>query len=353
MTTEKGNGPRRSDTYLAAEITAPGRVELKSLPRPSLGADEVLIEVKASAICGSDLHLYHGKHPDAPLPSAVGHEMAGEVVERGAAVTKVQLGDRVVVEPIIPCGTCHYCRLGQYNRCLNVKYGYRTGRSGLAEYYVASEQWVHHLPAELSYAEGALIEPLAVAVHAVRRADVRLGDQVAIFGAGPIGLLTLAVSKAAGAAQVCMVDIRQDRLAVAAALGATEVVDARLEDPVEYIRQASGGIGASHSFEAVGAQGTLVSALKVLRKGGTATLIGIFENPQVGLEAPIFVQREIGLLGSSGYCWDFPTAIGLVRRRAVNLAPLITHRLPLADVDRAFAAAVDREKLAVKVILEP
>lgn len=340
-------------TFLAAEITAAERVELKEKAIPSLGSGEVLVRVRASAICGSDLHLYRGKHPDAPLPSAVGHEVAGDVVGLGPDVSQVKLGDRVVVEPVIPCGTCHYCRLGQYNRCLNVTYGYRSGRSGLAEYYVASERWLHHLPTELSYAEGALIEPLAVAVHAVRRAGVRLGDQVAIFGAGPIGLLALAVCKAVGAAQVYMVDIRQDRLAVAAALGASEVVDSRLEEPVEYIRQATGGLGVTHSFEAVGAQGTLVSALKALRKGGMATLIGIFENPQVSLEAPIFVQREIGLLGTSGYCWDFPTAIGLVRQRAVNLAPLITHRLPLSEIDRAFAAAVDREKLAVKVILEP
>ncbi|HEY3316448.1 MAG TPA: alcohol dehydrogenase catalytic domain-containing protein [Bacillota bacterium] len=344
---------RSTNTYRAAEITAPGRVDLKALPRPSLGADEVLIEVKASAICGSDLHLYRGKHPDAKLPSAVGHELAGDVVERGSAVTRFKLGDRVLVEPIIPCGTCHYCRLGEYNRCQNIKYGYRMGRSGLAEYYVAAEQWVHHLPTELSYAEGALVEPLAVATHATRRAGVGLGDSVAIFGAGPIGLLTLAVCKAAGAERIFMVDIRQDRLAMAASLEATEVIDARLEEPVEYIRQATGGLGVSRTFEAVGAQGTLVSSLMALRKGGIATLIGIFENPQVTLEAPIFVSREIGLLGSTGYCWDFPTAIGLARKRTVDLARLITHRFPLSEIDRAFAAAVDRDLLAVKVIVEP
>lgn len=347
------NNQHASGEFLAAEIAAPGRVELRPVPRPILGPDEVLIQVKAAAICGSDLHLYRGKHPDVKLPSAVGHELAGDVVERGGSVSKFKLGDRVLVEPIIPCGTCHYCRQGQYNLCQNVKYGYRMGRSGLAEYYVASERWTHLLPAELTYAEGAIVEPLAVATHAVRRAGVGLGDSVAIFGAGPVGLLTLSAAKAAGAERIFVVDIRQDRLAVAASLGATEVIDARLEDAVEYIRQATDGLGVAKSFEAVGAQGTLISALMSLRKGGLSTLIGIFENPQVTLEAPIFVSREIGLLGSTGYCWDFPTAIGLAQKRSVNLAPLISHRFPLSEIDRAFAAAADRDLLAVKVILEP
>ena len=158
---------------------------------PALGANDVLLRVKTCSICGGDIHLYKGKHPLATLPMAIGHEIAGEVIQAGQAVSKVSVGDRVAVEPVIICGHCHFCRRGEYHLCQNIKYQYSAGQGGFTPYFVVSENWVHRLPDFVSYEEGSLLEPLAVAVHAARKPKSSVGHTAAIFGAGGIGLFLL------------------------------------------------------------------------------------------------------------------------------------------------------------------
>ena len=172
--------------------------------------------------CGSDLHIFKGKHPVVTLPVPVGHEIAGEVAEIGRGVTKVQPGDRVTVEPVIVCGHCHYCQQGNYHLCVSISFQYRQGQGGLTTDFIAPERWVHLLPEDLPFNSGALIEPLAVAVHAVGLADLKIGDNVAIFGAGAIGLLILQVVRGAGAGKVFISDIRDFRLDLALEFGATQ-----------------------------------------------------------------------------------------------------------------------------------
>lgn len=341
------------DEYPMAFVTAPGRVEFKKRRLPSLGAHDVLIKVKACSICGGDLHLYKGKHPLASLPMAIGHEVSGEVMKVGQAVSKISLGDRVAVEPVIICGTCYFCLRGEYHLCQNIGYQYSSGQGGFTPYFVVSENWAHRLPNFISYEEGALLEPLAVAVHATRKAQVELGHSVAIYGAGGIGLFLLQVVKAAGCSEIFIVDLLEHRLKTAISLGASFAINAAEEDPVERIFRETQGLGVDRSFEAVGLEKTLKQSAESLKKGGISVLIGLFEDPlRVIFPVNLFVQREIQIRGSRGYCWDFQVALELVKSGKVQLKPLISHQLPLNNLPKAFELLLDPKAQARKVVIQ-
>ncbi|MBI5968269.1 MAG: alcohol dehydrogenase catalytic domain-containing protein [Deltaproteobacteria bacterium] len=341
------------EQYPMAVVTAPGRVEFKKRTLPPFGSHDVLLRVKACSICGGDLHIYKGKHPLAPLPMAIGHEISGEVIETGKAVSKVSLGDRVAVEPVITCGTCYFCIRGEYHLCENIGYQYSSGQGGFTPYFVVSENWVHLLPDFISFEEGALFEPLAVAVHACCKAQVELGHSTAIFGAGGIGLFLLQVVKAAGGSEVFIVDLLEHRLKTALSLGAHFSINVAEEDPVERIIKETHGLGVDRSFEAVGVEKTLRQSAESLKKGGICVLIGLFEEPhRVLFPVNLFVQREIQIRGCRGYCWDFQVALELVRDGKVQLKPLISHQLPLSDLRKAFEILLDAKAQANKVIIQ-
>ena len=340
------------DEYPMAVVTAPGKVEFIKRTLPPLGDNDVLLKVKACSICGGDIHLYRGKHPMASLPMAIGHELSGEVIGKGQSVARVSLGDRVTVEPVITCGACYFCLKGEYHLCQNIEYQYSSGQGGFTPYFVVSENWVHRLPDSISYAEGSLLEPLAVAVHAARKAQLDLGQSAAIFGAGGIGLFLLQALKAAGCAEVFVVDIRQHRLDTATSLRASLTINASEEDPVERIFKETRGMGVDRSFEAVGLEKTLTQSALSLKKGGVCVLIGLFEDPlRVIFPVNLFAQREIQVRGSRGYCWDFQVALELLKNRQVQLKPLISHQLPLSDLLRAFEILLDPKEKANKVVI--
>ena len=334
-----------------AMVHKAGTAELVERETPKPGNTEVLIAVKATSVCGGDLHIYKGKHPSAPLPMSLGHELSGEVIEAGKDVTTVRLGDRVTVEPVIVCGDCPPCRSGLYGYCDNLSYHYRKGQGAMADYFTVDARYVYKLPEHLSYEEGALIEPLAVAVHAVKRAKIGLGDKVVIIGAGPIGILITAVCKAAGAREIIIADISEVRLHTAKIMGATRTVNSRTESLPDAVRDATGGRGIGKSFECAGREETFVQAISCLCKGGAATMVGIFEQPTIQIPASIFVAQEITVQGSQGYCWDFDTALALTS--TIDLSKLVSHVFPLADVDKAMKAAFDPNEKAVKIILKP
>ncbi len=335
-----------------AVVTAPGKVEFQQRSLPELGDRDVLVAIKAAAICGSDLHIFKGLHPSAALPVTVGHEAAGEIIEIGQAVTKHAVGDRVTIEPIVTCGQCEFCERGLYHLCTNVSFKYRQGQGAFAPYFVASEDRVHELPDSVSYEEGALIEPLSVALHAVKKSGIRMGQTCAVFGAGAIGLLVAMLARRMTGDDVFVADINPFRLERAAEIGA-RVINSLKASPVDVISAETRQLGVDHSFEAVGLETTLVQALKCLKKGGVATLLGIFEKPDVALPVNIFVQREISLAGSQGYCWDFQDSISLVSHRSLDLQPLITHRLDLADLQRGFELSLNPNANSLKVVLIP
>jgi 2-desacetyl-2-hydroxyethyl bacteriochlorophyllide A dehydrogenase len=341
------------EQYPMAVVTAPGKVEFVKRTLPPVGDHDVLLRVKACAICGGDLHIYKGKHPLASLPMAIGHELSGEVIQTGNSVTRTSPGDRVAVEPVIPCGKCHFCLRGEYHLCQDIRYQYAAGQGGFTPFFAASENWVHRLPDFLSFEEGALLEPLAVAVHAARRGQIEMGHTVAIFGAGGIGILLLQVARASGAAKVFVTDLSEHRRKTAEFFGAALALDPEKEDPVERIFRETEGLGVDRSFEAVGLVKTLHQAAASLKKGGIAVLIGLFEDPH-GVTFPVnlFAQREIQIRGSRGYCWDFQVAMEFVRNNKIKLKPLISHQLPLEDLPRAFQILLEPKSQADKVVIQ-
>jgi 2-desacetyl-2-hydroxyethyl bacteriochlorophyllide A dehydrogenase len=341
------------EQYPMAMVTAPGKLEFIKKTLPPLGAKDVLLKVKACSICGGDIHLYKGKHPLASLPMAIGHEISGEVAEIGQAVSQVAVGDRVAVEPVITCDSCYFCVRGEYHLCQNIRYQYSAGQGGFAPYFVAPERWVHRLPAFLSYEEGALLEPLAVAVHGARIAQPGLGYSAAIFGAGGIGLFLLQAVKAAGCGAVFIVDLLEHRLKTALSLGATRAIDASREDPVERIFEETSNLGVDRSFEAVGLEKTLQQSLYSLKKSGVCVLIGLFEDPlKVHFPVNLFAQREIQIRGCRGYCRDFQSALELIKNRQVRLKPLISHQMPLNDLPRALEILLDPQGEANKIVIQ-
>ena len=331
-----------------AWMMAPGKLELIESPVPDLAADEVLIKIKASAICGSDLHLFNGKHPSVKLPTAVGHECAGVVVELGAATRGFKLGDKVTIEPNINCGHCDACRHGDYGYCENISFTYRIGKGAMADYIAVRQDKVFKLPESMTFAEGALIEPLAVATHAVRRADIQMGEEVLVIGAGAIGIFVAALCKLRGAGNVVVSDRSEERLETALRLGATDKLLSReLEEHLNRVDSKR----FDKVFECVGVEQTLSQAMRAAKRNGLVTVLGIFEQGQATIPATLFASHEIRMQGSQGYCWDFPIAINMAEK--LDLGAMITHKIPLTEVQKAFDLTMDRDTYKMKVILEP
>jgi 2-desacetyl-2-hydroxyethyl bacteriochlorophyllide A dehydrogenase len=339
-------------SYTMAVVTTPGKIEFQERSLPERGPHDVTLQIRAAAICGSDLHVFKGRHPSARLPSAIGHEISGQVVGVGKEVTRVKEGDRVTVEPVIACGTCEFCRRGQYHLCTRISFHYREGQGGFAQYFVANEAHVFRLPDGITYEEGALIEPLSVALHAVKNAGIRLGQSWAIFGIGAIGLLVLMLAKRASGGFVFVIDVNSYRLHKALEFGANRVINSHQEDALEVILDLTEQLGVDHSFEAVGIEATLVQSMKALKKGGAATLLGIYENPLAAIPANLIVQREITLRGSQGYNWDFQDSLTLLKEGVLALDPLITHRLPLEKLHEGFELLLNPESEAIKVVMQ-
>lgn len=333
-------------------------IELRDVPTPTLRDDEVLVEVKAAGICGSDVHMNawvgHGYHW-ITLPLVMGHEFAGSVVEIGAAVRDLRVGDRVAVTPHVYCGACVFCRSGRFNLCLRraLSIGF-TRDGGFAEYAAVPAASVFALPATLSYELGALLEPLCVALHGHELARPEPGGTVAILGPGPIGLLAVQVARATGAGTIVVTGLARDRarLAMARALGADVTVDVEADDPLEVVRNATSSIGVDVVYELSGNPVAFRQGLSMLRRGGRMVLIGL--TTDAGAISPIadMVRSEKTILGSFNY---LPTtwmhAITLLDAKRVNPERLITHRLPLEAAHDGFALAERGE--ALKILLRP
>jgi 2-desacetyl-2-hydroxyethyl bacteriochlorophyllide A dehydrogenase len=339
-------------TYPMAFIPEPGKIEFREMPLRDPQPDEVLIKIHTAAICGSDLHLFKGKHPSVTLPSAVGHELAGEVAAIGREVTGFSIGDRVTVEPVIACGTCHYCQKGDYHLCQIISFQYRKGQGSFAEYFYAPQHRTYKLPDSLSYDEGALIEPLSVALHAVKKSGISIGQSSAVIGAGAIGLLVSMLLKNLTGIKPLVADVNDFRVQKAMDFGAQGIFTGRGEDLLQIVKGKTNNLGVEHAFEAVGMEATLVQALQVIRKGGKVTLLGIFEEQYPKIPINLFVQREISLAGSQGYSWDFQDSLNLVDQGQINLSELITTRLPLNQLQQGFDTLCQPGNKQVKVLLE-
>lgn len=334
-------------------VAAPGKIDFIEREINKPGPGQVLIKIVSSSICGSDLHIFRGKHPSAALPVTIGHEFSGDVIEVGSGVTSVTAGDRVTVEPVVVCGKCDECRRGNYGYCENITFTYREGNGAMADYFMALEPYVYKLPEYLSYDAGALIEPFSVATHAVRRADIKLGEKVLIIGGGAIGILIAALCRKDGASEVAVVDFARKRLDKALEMGATTVINPK-EDGVtaeDAVKQLTNGAGFDKTFECVGLEATFQQAMMSLKKNGLATIIGIFEQKDIMIPATRFITHEIRVQGSQGYCWDFPIALEMSKE--IPIEKLITHTFGLDDLKKAMETSLDRDSGAIKVIIKP
>lgn len=336
------------DTFEVAQVDAPE-------PRPG----EVLVQMTVSGVCGSDTHAAHGRHPFVPLPYAPGHEVVGVVRGLGEGAADIagadgstgwQPGDRVTVEPTLPCWECKMCRTGRSNLCENLQFfgcGYEQG--GMADFFTVRADRLHRIPEELNDLQAALIEPLSTPVHAVRLSGDVAGKAVVIFGAGTIGLLVLAAARHAGATKIVMTDMLESKRERALRLGASATVDAGAPDAVEQIRELLGE-SADVVFDCVAVQATVDQACELARKAGTVMIVGVPAAP-VTVPLPQIQDLQMRIQGSATYLpEDYATSIEIIRAGEVRVEDFITGRFPLDRVADAFAAASSGEE--VKVVVE-
>jgi len=332
----------------AAVLHAPKQIRVEEVPDPVPGPGEVLIRVRTCGICGSDVHLYDGGR-EVPYPRILGHEFAGDVVAVGEGVTGIAPGERVTAEPNFSCGRCYYCRAGRPNLCLN-RVGLAVDRDGsFAELVSVPATFVWKLPEEVTYRQGAMVEPLMVAWHAVRRGGVSIGDRVAVLGCGTIGLLATMVASSAGA-QVCSVDVVPHKLALAEQVGAFVALDGSAVDAVEEVRRATDGLGADIVFEMAGVPATVAQALEMVRQAGCVVLVGLSFRPAQVVPASV-ARREVQIIGSFiYYAGEFATGIRLIESGRLDVESLIDFTTDLDGTAEAFRRVESGE--AVKAMVE-
>jgi L-iditol 2-dehydrogenase len=326
-----------------------GDLRLHDEPKPDPGPGEVLLRVTAVGVCGSDLHwLTEAGIGDAKLrqPLILGHEFAG-IIESGE-----QRGQRVVADPAISCGTCEFCLEGNPNLCTAIRFAGHDAEDGaFREFMPWPAQFLHPIPDSLTEADGVILEPLGVAIHAVDLGHVKPGMAVGIFGCGPIGLLTLQVARAAGATTIIATERLPHRLEAARAMGATNVFPADGGRESDEILRLTGGKGVDVAFEATEENDGVEAAIESARPGSRVVLIGIPSDDRTAFTASVARRKGLTIKLTRRMKHTYPRAIRLVEGSLVDVRSLVTHRFPLADFDRAFSVAQRREGL--KVIIEP
>ena len=338
--------------YLAATHTLVMKdVEKPTLTRPG----DVLVQVKTVGVCGSEVHAFEGTHPFRHAPAVLGHEMSGVVVEVGTQVTRFQPGDRVIIDPQWTCGECEYCRRGDINLCPSKKVlGTQAWPGAFGEFVTAPHESVFALPDNLSFEQGALIEPLTVGVHVARRAGIGPGSSVVILGTGSIGSMVSATARALGAGPVITADIRQHCLdAARERMGATH--DFLLPDPAfnASVRELTGGQGANVVVVAADDPSLVDLALDVVKRRGQIVLVALLTEAPLQFMGFKVIAREAHIIGSTmANAADVRDAIDMVANGKVDVTGILTHRLPIDQAQHAMHLAASKEDGAIKVVLE-
>ena len=329
----------------------------EEVPDPVPGPAEVLVAVKACGICGSDVHGMDGSTGRRRPPIIMGHEAAGVISSVGSGVTGWKAGDRVTFDSTIYCGHCEFCRRGLINLCDNRRVlgvsceDYRQN-GAFAEFVAVPQHILYRLPDGLAFEHAALVEPFAIALHAIRRAPPALNDNVVVVGAGMIGLALVQALSQTGCGRLVVVDVAGDRLALATKCGATSIINSSTEDASAVILQLTHGLGADLAFEAVGVSATVDLALRCLRKGGAATLIGNV-TPKIEFPLQTAVTRELTIHGSCASQGEYPACLDMLARGALRAAPLINATAPLTEGAAWFDRLYRRESGLLKVVLVP
>lgn len=334
----------------AAVLKGPERIEVEEVPDPVVEPDGIVVKVKAAGVCGSDIHVYREAGREGTI---FGHEFSGDVVEVGANVSGIKIGDRVTASGFKPCGTCFGCKQGKLHHCSDMALmGYQFP-GAMAEYAsvpIAKLGFnAYILPEELSYEDAAMVEPLSISLFAVKRAKPREQDTAVVLGAGIIGLNAIQVLKSMGVSKVLVSARRDARVAAAKECGADLVVDAAIDDPLPAIMEATNGMGANLVVECAGSPVTFAQSLAMVRGGGKILMVGVYEQ-NLDFNTSPMISKNITLIGCLGA--NFPGAIELLKTGQAKANPLMSHVFPLEKTDEAFKTHI-KDPSAIKVMIRP
>lgn len=334
-----------------AIMLEPGKIEFKEVPVPNIESNQVKLKIESIGVCGSDIHVNHGNHPYTSYPVVQGHEVAAEVLDIGENVKNVNVGDRVTVQPQVICGECYQCQCGMYNVCEKLKVmGFQT--TGMAsEFFVINSDKLITLPKSINMDHGALIEPLAVAVHAVKRIESVEDKKILVLGGGPIGNLVAQTSKALGAKSVLVSEVSPYRIEIAERCG-VETVNTQKEDLFDSIINNFGEEKADIIFDCVGINTTMNQAIEYARKGSSIVLVGVFsEVGQVNLG--LVQDYELTIKGSAMYREeDYLEAIDLIEKKLIDLDVLITNHVKFKDFKKAYELIDNYKDEVMKIMID-
>jgi L-iditol 2-dehydrogenase len=341
-----------SRTMKQAVMISPGIIEFRDVAVPSAGPQQIRVKIQRIGVCGSDIHVFHGKHPYTSYPVVQGHEVSATVESFGSDVAGFNLNDRVTIMPQVVCGACYPCRTGRYHICDRLKVmGFQTTGTA-SEYFVVDADKCLVFPSAMSFEEGAMIEPLAVAVHALSRLGSVAGKKIAIYGAGPIGNLIAQAARGLGAEKVLITDVSDYRLKLARDCGIDSAVNPTTGDIAAAIARCFGPDKADAALECVGIQATMDQAIANARKGSDIVVVGVFgERPLVDLG--LVQDRELRLIGTLMYTQkDYEEAIELIKTRRVSLDPLMSAHFPFAQYPEAYRFIEKNRDQSMKIFID-
>jgi len=322
----------------AAVMHDVNKMVFEEVPTPSPGSGEILLRVKSTRVCGTDVSMYHGKHPGAFLPRILGHECAGEVVEAGKGVSGFKPGDRIIIDPLLYCGQCYFCRMGKNNLCENGGLMGRDVNGSFAEYAIITPERAARMPDSMSYDVASFVEVAGSVYHSQSMARLlRPGASVVVLGLGSMGMLHIQFAKLAGASPVIGVSQSQWKLDLALQLGADVVVNAREEDPVEAIKRLTPHGGADVVIESAGVPTTIQQSYEMVRPAGEIIQYGIGSTSVDNINNFLMYYKEMIIYGVRALTYnDISVAAKVIGDQTIQVEPLITHRLPLEKTIEGF-----------------
>ncbi len=333
-------------------MTEPGKIEFNDIEMPKIAKGHVIVKMRRIGICGSDIHVYHGKHPFTSYPVTQGHEVSGEVYEIGEDVKGLKVGQKVIIETQVVCGECYPCKHGKYNLCERLKVmGFQT-TGAASEYYMVDSRRVTPIPDSMSFDEGAMMEPLAVAVHAVQRYGDIQGADVAVLGCGPIGILIAQVCKAQGARKVMVTDISDMRLKLALDCGIDVAVNTSKEDFEKSLVDNFGPDKVDVIYDCAGTNQTIGDAIKYSRKGSKIILVAVFDG-MATVDLAVLNDKELDLDSSMMYRHeDYLEAIRLTSEGKISLKPLMTKHFAFKEFINAYEFIEENREKTMKVLID-
>jgi L-gulonate 5-dehydrogenase len=334
----------------AIEITEPGKIAIVERSIPEIKENEVLVRVKAAGICGSDVHIYHGKNAFATYPRVVGHEFVGEVQKVGSHVKNLKVGDRVAVDPVVSCGHCYPCRIGRHNVCrtLNVLGVHRDG--GYQEYVAVASTSAHKLPENISWEIAAMVEPYTIAAQVLDRGRLTAADTVLICGAGPIGLVILQAVKMVGA-RVAIMDVIETRLKWAKEMGADLVINAKTSDMTQEMMTFTNHEGASLILEATGNINVLETCIHSIASPAARVVVLGFSTELIKTPQVDIMSRELEIIGTRLNNKKFPQVIEWFAKELVQPEKILTHTFSFDEVQKAFELNDKNPESVCKIVL--